>query len=342
MRARRLAGRGSRRRYRTGRMPPGLALRRANGIANRGGRPSRALRIATAFDAALAAAIDQFAPDLVVLAGFMRVLTDGFVDRYAGRMLNIHPSLLPCFPGLKTHQQALDAGVRVHGASVHFVTPTARSRADRGAGAVPVIAGDDAAALAERVLAVEHIIYPRAVRWFVEGRLAIDGERVVLTPPEPQWLFAGHCRGGRMRLHGFLIGQTETLLADVLRFTGPADAATSRFFRAHPKLGHSERGVIAEAVFAVLRRKMEFSHLAESGSGNQARRLALLGLMQTAGSSAVKPFVSADEYQWLEAGLEDRSGEPAGARAHEPAAMDLRRDGASASTPRNSRSSPPR
>lgn len=102
-----------------------------------------------------------------------------------------------------------------------------------------------------------------------------------------------------MRLHGFLIGQTETLLADVLRFSGPADAATSRFFRAHPKLGHNERGVIAEAVFAVLRRKMEFSHLAESGAGNQARRLALLGLMQTAGLSAVKPFISADEYQWL-------------------------------------------
>ncbi|CAH2777936.1 MAG: tRNA/rRNA cytosine-C5-methylase [uncultured Caballeronia sp.] len=102
-----------------------------------------------------------------------------------------------------------------------------------------------------------------------------------------------------MRLHGFLIGQTETLLADVLRFSGPADAATSRFFRAHPKLGHGERGVIAEAVFAVLRRKMEFSHLAESGSGSQARCFALLGLMQTAGLTALKPFVSADEYQWL-------------------------------------------
>jgi 16S rRNA (cytosine967-C5)-methyltransferase len=102
-----------------------------------------------------------------------------------------------------------------------------------------------------------------------------------------------------MRLHGFLIGQTETLLADVLRFSGPADAATSRFFRAHPKLGHGERGVIAEAVFAVLRRKMEFSHLAESGSGNLARRLALLGLMQTAGLTALKPHVSANEHQWL-------------------------------------------
>ncbi|HEY1610643.1 MAG TPA: SAM-dependent methyltransferase, partial [Paraburkholderia sp.] len=103
-----------------------------------------------------------------------------------------------------------------------------------------------------------------------------------------------------MRLHGFLIGQTETLLAEVLKFTGPADAATSRFFRAHPKLGHSERGVIAEAVFAVLRRRMEFAHLAESGSGTPARRLTLLGLMQTAGRSAVRPFVSDAEAAWLE------------------------------------------
>ncbi|MBN3755397.1 RsmB/NOP family class I SAM-dependent RNA methyltransferase [Paraburkholderia sp. Tr-20389] len=103
-----------------------------------------------------------------------------------------------------------------------------------------------------------------------------------------------------MRLHGFLIGQTETLLADVLKFTGPADAATSRFFRAHPKLGHGERGVIAEAVFAVLRRRMEFAHLAESGTGSPNRRLALLGLMQTAGRTALKPFVSEAENSWLE------------------------------------------
>jgi len=142
------------------------------------------------FDAALARQIDAFTPDLVALAGFMRVLTPGFVDRYAGRMLNVHPSLLPSFAGLKTHQQALDAGVRLHGASVHFVT----SQLDHGPivvqSAVPVLNGDDAAALAERVLATEHIIYPRAVRWFVEGRLALDGPRVTLTPPEPQWLFA--------------------------------------------------------------------------------------------------------------------------------------------------------
>ncbi|WP_165087002.1 MULTISPECIES: phosphoribosylglycinamide formyltransferase [unclassified Caballeronia] len=167
----------------------GLAFAAANGISATV-VDHRDFTTRDAFDQALARVIDGFEPDLVVLAGFMRVLTDAFVEHYAGRMLNIHPSLLPCFPGLKTHQQALDAGVRVHGASVHFVTPTLDHGPIVAQAAVPVMAGDDAAALASRVLAVEHIIYPRAVRWFVEGRLAIDGERVVLTPPEPQWLFA--------------------------------------------------------------------------------------------------------------------------------------------------------
>jgi phosphoribosylglycinamide formyltransferase-1 len=167
----------------------GLGFAQANGIETVV-VDHRQFESRESFDAALAGAIDRFVPDLVVLAGFMRVLTDAFVERYAGRMLNVHPSLLPCFPGLRTHQQALDAGVRVHGASVHYVTP----RLDHGPivaqGAVPVIAGDDAAALAARVLAVEHVIYPRAVRWFIEGRLFIEGERVALTPSEPQWLFA--------------------------------------------------------------------------------------------------------------------------------------------------------
>ncbi|MGA7817340.1 phosphoribosylglycinamide formyltransferase [Caballeronia sp.] len=167
----------------------GLAFAAANGIAS-SVVDHREFATRDAFDTALARIIDGFEPDLIVLAGFMRVLTDGFVEHYAGRMMNIHPSLLPCFPGLKTHQQALDAGVRVHGASVHFVTPTLDHGPIVVQAAVPIMAGDDPAALALRVLAVEHIIYPRAVRWFVEGRLAIDGERVVLTPPEPQWLFA--------------------------------------------------------------------------------------------------------------------------------------------------------
>jgi phosphoribosylglycinamide formyltransferase 1 len=166
----------------------GLAFAASHGIAtavvDHRQFPDRA-----AFDAALAQTIDGYQPDLVILAGFMRVLTETFVDHYAGRMLNIHPSLLPSFPGLKTHQQALDAGCRVHGATVHFVT----SQLDHGPivaqTVVPVRAGDDAAALATRVLGTEHVIYPRAVRWFVEGRLALDGGNVTLTPPEPQWLF---------------------------------------------------------------------------------------------------------------------------------------------------------
>jgi phosphoribosylglycinamide formyltransferase-1 len=141
------------------------------------------------FDTALANLIDGFAPDLVVLAGFMRVLTDAFVARYAERMLNVHPSLLPSFAGLKTHQQALDAGVRVHGATVHFVTPALDHGPIVAQAAVPVCDGDDAAALAARVLAAEHVIYPRAVRWFVEGRLTLDNLRVGLTPPEAQWFF---------------------------------------------------------------------------------------------------------------------------------------------------------
>jgi phosphoribosylglycinamide formyltransferase-1 len=133
-----------------------------------------------AFDAALAAEIDRHEPDLLVLAGFMRVLGDDFVRRYAGRMLNIHPSLLPLFPGLRTHEAALAAGVRVHGATVHFVTP----RLDCGPiviqAAVPVHGTDAPDALAARVLAQEHVIYPRAVRWFLEGRLRLDSDRVRL------------------------------------------------------------------------------------------------------------------------------------------------------------------
>ncbi|KVA29490.1 phosphoribosylglycinamide formyltransferase [Burkholderia cepacia] len=142
------------------------------------------------FDAALAAEIDRFVPDLVVLAGFMRILTPAFVRRYEGRLLNIHPSLLPSFKGIHTHQQALDAGVALHGASVHFVIPELDSGAIVAQGAVPVRAGDDAAALAQRVLAVEHVLYPRAVRWFIEGRLRLENGRAVVAPEEARWIFA--------------------------------------------------------------------------------------------------------------------------------------------------------
>ncbi len=127
-----------------------------------------------AFDAALQEQIDRFAPDLVVLAGFMRILTPAFVEHYAGRMLNIHPSLLPSFPGLATHSQALAAGVKVHGATVHFVTAELDHGPIVAQAAVAVHPDDTEDTLAERVLVQEHLIYPRAVRWFVEGRLAID------------------------------------------------------------------------------------------------------------------------------------------------------------------------
>jgi phosphoribosylglycinamide formyltransferase-1 len=126
------------------------------------------------FDAALAQTIDVHRPDIVVLAGFMRVLTEDFVNRYRGRLINIHPSLLPSFTGLHTHRQALAAGARVHGCTVHFVTP----QLDHGPiiiqAAVPVLPGDDEDALAARVLTEEHRIYPQAVRWLCEDRITLD------------------------------------------------------------------------------------------------------------------------------------------------------------------------
>lgn len=130
------------------------------------------------FDAALAARIDEFAPDLVVLAGFMRILGDDFVNHYAGRLLNIHPSLLPAFPGLDTHGRALAEGVRVHGCTVHFVTPALDHGPIIVQAAVPVLDGDDESRLAARVLAAEHRVYPLAVRWWAEGRLHLENGRV--------------------------------------------------------------------------------------------------------------------------------------------------------------------
>jgi len=155
----------------------GLAVARERGIAtavvDHTAYPDR-----DRFDAELARRIDAFAPDLVVLAGFMRVLTDGFVQHYGGRLLNIHPSLLPAFPGLQTHRRALEAGVKVHGATVHFVTPALDCGPVVIQAAVPVLVDDDEAALAARVLTREHRIYPQAVRWFLEGRLQLEGNRV--------------------------------------------------------------------------------------------------------------------------------------------------------------------
>ncbi len=132
----------------------------------------------SAFDAALANEVDSFAPDLVVLAGFMRILTEAFVLRFAGRILNIHPSLLPAFPGVNTHQRALDEGVRLHGCTVHFVT----TALDHGPiviqAAVPVLPEDDENALAARVLEQEHHIFPLAVRWFLDDRISLHDGKV--------------------------------------------------------------------------------------------------------------------------------------------------------------------
>ena len=140
----------------------------------------RAFDRRAAFDAALADEIERHAPDLVVLAGFMRVLTDEFVMRFRGRLLNIHPSLLPAFPGLNTHRRALEAGTRIHGCTVHFVTPDLDHGPIVIQAAVAVAPRDTEETLAARVLREEHRIYPQAVRWFCEDRLRLSGEGRVL------------------------------------------------------------------------------------------------------------------------------------------------------------------
>ena len=162
---------------------PGLQSAASAGVATQV-VDHRAYADRVAFDTALAQAIDAHAPDLVVLAGFMRILSDAFVEHYSGRLINIHPSLLPSFPGLHTHQRALDEGVRVHGCSVHFVTPALDHGPLIVQAAVPVLDDDDAARLAARVLEQEHRIYPLAVRWFVEGRLRIEAGRVRVGAPQ--------------------------------------------------------------------------------------------------------------------------------------------------------------
>jgi phosphoribosylglycinamide formyltransferase-1 len=131
-----------------------------------------------AFDRCLAAEIDRYRPDFIALAGFMRVLGDAFVARYAGRMVNVHPSLLPAFPGLDTHRRALEAGVRIHGCTVHFVTPTLDMGPIIVQAAVPVLPGDDEATLAARVLDEEHRIYPQALAWLATGRVRLQSDRV--------------------------------------------------------------------------------------------------------------------------------------------------------------------
>lgn len=153
----------------------GLAIAQAQNVAT-AVVPHRAFASRDAFDTALAAEIDRHAPDLIVLAGFMRVLTETFVKRYSGRMINIHPSLLPSFPGLHTHQRALEAGVRLHGCTVHFVTPGLDSGPIIIQAAVPVLPNDTEDALAARVLEQEHRVYPQAVRWLCDERVKLGAD----------------------------------------------------------------------------------------------------------------------------------------------------------------------
>lgn len=141
-----------------------------------------------AFDAALSRVIDTHRPDLVVLAGFMRILGRAFVQHYDGRMLNVHPSLLPAFTGLHTHRRAIEAGCKLAGATVHFVTADLDHGPIVAQAAVPVLAGDTEEVLAERVLAAEHRMFPQAVRWFVQGRLSVRQGIVTQLDGEPQFI----------------------------------------------------------------------------------------------------------------------------------------------------------
>jgi phosphoribosylglycinamide formyltransferase 1 len=166
----------------------GLQFARARGIATEV-LDHQGFADRPAFDAALAGVIDGHGPDLVVLAGFMRILTPAFVARYEGRMLNVHPSLLPSFTGLHTHRRAIEEGCKVAGATVHFVSAELDHGPIVAQAVVPVLPDDDEAALAKRVLAAEHELYPRAVGWFVKGELELKQGRVTHRARAPQgWL----------------------------------------------------------------------------------------------------------------------------------------------------------
>ena len=160
-------------------------------IAARRGVPARVVShrdfpSRDAFDGALAREIDEFSPDAIALAGFMRVLTPGFARRYRGKLLNIHPSLLPAFAGLDTHRRALAEGVKLHGCTVHFVTGDLDHGPIVAQAAVPVRPGDTEESLAARVLAQEHAIYPRALRWLLEGKLVVADGRVTVKEGDAQ------------------------------------------------------------------------------------------------------------------------------------------------------------
>jgi phosphoribosylglycinamide formyltransferase-1 len=169
----------------------GLAIAARHGVptmvVKHGDFPTR-----EAFEEVLVREIDRFEPKLVVHAGFMRIATATYVDHYAGRALNIHPSLLPSFPGLHTHERALAAGVKVHGCTVHVVTVELDAGPIVLQAAVPVLRGDTAETLAARVLRQEHIVYPRAVQWFLEGKAVVENGQVRVEGGDAQFVFSDH------------------------------------------------------------------------------------------------------------------------------------------------------
>ena len=166
----------------------GLAIAARHGVPTEV-IPHRDFPTREAFEHKLAEAVDRHQPKLVVLAGFMRVLTPWFVGRYAGRLINVHPSLLPAFAGLSTHERALAAGVKLHGCTVHFVTAAVDHGPIIAQAAIAVRAADTPESLAARVLVQEHLIYPRAVKWFLEDRLSSREGVVTLKGGDAQFLF---------------------------------------------------------------------------------------------------------------------------------------------------------
>lgn len=166
---------------------PGLKFARERGIAT-AVVDHKAFADREDFDAELARMIRRYAPDLLVLAGFMRILTAGFVRQFEGRMVNVHPSLLPAFTGLNTHRRAIEAGCKLAGATAHFVTAELDHGPIIAQTVVPILPGDTEATLSARVLAREHVMYPRAVRWLVQGLLRVEAGVVTHTQGEPQLL----------------------------------------------------------------------------------------------------------------------------------------------------------
>jgi phosphoribosylglycinamide formyltransferase-1 len=167
---------------------PGLDFARRRGIPIRV-VDHRGFATREAFDAALADAVADTAPDIVALAGFMRILSAGFVQHFEGRIVNVHPSLLPSFAGLHTHRRAIAEGCKVGGATVHFVTTSLDHGPIIAQAVVPILPGDSEDSLAQRVLAREHVLYPLALNWLVDGRLRVEGGVVTHVGGEPQWLF---------------------------------------------------------------------------------------------------------------------------------------------------------